>query len=182
MPSASIDACCLIDLLASGQAEAVLRACGHAWHLPVAVRGEVQFVRQPDPADPTKFITVPVDLTPLISAGVLTSCQPDVQSELDLFTQYAVQFRSDGEAMCLALAQSRGWLVATDDKKAVRIGQQAGLTVLSSPQLLKMWADSAHPDQPTLVKAIKDIELRAQFCPNPTMPECQWWIDRLAAP
>jgi hypothetical protein len=182
MASATIDACCLIDLLASGHAEAVLRTCGHAWHLPVAVRGEVRFVRQPDPADPTKFITVPVDLTPLISVGVLTSCQPDVQSELDLFTQYAVLFRSDGEAMCLALAQSRGWLVATDDKKAIRIGQQAGLTVLSSPQLLKMWADSAQPDQPTLVKALKDIEILAQFCPNPTMQEYQWWIDRLAAP
>ena len=48
-----------------------LRACGHAWHLPVAVRGEVQFVRQPDPHDPSKLISVPVDLTPLISAGVL---------------------------------------------------------------------------------------------------------------
>lgn len=181
MPSATIDACCLIDLLASGHAEPVLRACGHAWHLPVAVRGEVRFVRQPDPTDPAKVITVAVDLTPLISAGVLTVCQPDVQPELDLFTQYAALFRSDGEAMCLALAESRGWLIATDDKKAIRIGQQAGLSVISSPQLIKMWADIAHPHQPTLVKALKDIELFAQFRPNPTMPECQWWLDQLAA-
>ena len=182
MPSAVIDTCCLIDLLASGHAEAVLRACGHVWHLPGAVQGEVQFVRQLDPTDRTKCVSVPVDLTSLISAGVLTVSQPDVQPELDLFTQYATLFRSDGEAMCLALAESRGWLIATDDKKAIRIGQQAGLTVLSTPQLIKMWADNARPGQPTIVKALKDIELLAQFHPNPAMPECQWWSDQLAAP
>lgn len=121
---------------------------------------------------------MPVDLTALISTGLLTVCQPDIQPELDLFTQYARQFRSDGEAMCLALTESRGWLIATDDKKAIRIGQQAGLTVISSPQLLKLWADNAHPDTPTLVKAIRDIELLAQFRPNPAMPEYQWWLDQ----
>jgi hypothetical protein len=182
MPSATIDACCLLDLLASGHTEAVLRACGHVWHVPVAVQGEVRFVRQSDPLDPRKFISVAVDLTPLISAGVLTVCQPDDRSELDLFTQYATLFRSDGEAMCLALAEFRGWLLATDDKKAIRIGQQAGLTVLSSPQLVKMWADNAHPDQRTLVQALQNIERLAQFRPNPTMPECPWWLDQLAAP
>jgi predicted nucleic acid-binding protein len=179
MPSATIDTCCLIDLLASGHAEAILRACGHAWHLPVPVQDEVQFVRQPDPGNASKFITVPVDLTGLISVGVLAVCQPDDRAELDLFTQYATLFRSDGEAMCLALAQSRGWLIATDDRKAIRIGQQAGLIVLSSPQLMKMWADNAHPDQPTLVKALKDIEILAQFRPSEMMLECQWWLDQL---
>ncbi|MCI0533914.1 MAG: hypothetical protein L0Z50_01670 [Verrucomicrobiales bacterium] len=182
MPSATIDACCLIDLLASGHAEAVLRACGHVWQLPVAVQSEVQFVRQIDPTDPSKFVSVTVDLKPLISAGVLAVCQPDVQPELDLYTQYATLFRSDGEAMCLALALSRGWLAATDDKKAIRIAQQAGLTVLSSPQLMKMWADNFRPDQPTLTKAIENIERFAQFRPNPAMPECQWWLNQLATP
>ncbi len=180
MAAAIIDTCCLIDLLASGHAEGVLRACGHAWHLSVAVQSEVQFIRHLDPANSTKFILVPVDLTALISAGVLTVCQPDVQAELDLFVQYATQFRSDGEAMCLALAESRGWIVATDDKKAIRIGQQVRLTVLSSPQLLKMWAEITQPDQPTLVKALKDIELFAQFRPNSAMPDCQWWLDQLS--
>ncbi len=61
---AVIDACCLIDLLASGQAEAILRATGHAWHLPAAVQAEVQYVRQYDPAQPGTFLSVPVDLTP----------------------------------------------------------------------------------------------------------------------
>ena len=52
MSSAAIDACCLIDLLASGHAEAILRASGFSWHLPAAVQGEVQYLRQYDPAQP----------------------------------------------------------------------------------------------------------------------------------
>lgn len=182
MPFAIIDACCLIDLLASGHTEAIMRASGYAWHLPVAVQAEVQFVRQVDPSQPGTIIRVTTDLSGLLGSGVVTLCQCDNQTESDIFTQYATQFRSDGEAMCLALAESRGWLVATDDRKAIRIGPQAGLTVLSCPQLIKTWADVDHPDQATLVNALKDIELLAQFRPNATMPEFQWWLDQLAPP
>ena len=78
MPSAVIDACCLIDLLVSGHAEPILRACSYAWQLPVAVLGEVRFVRQPDPADARKFISEPVDLIGFVSAGIFTVCQPDI--------------------------------------------------------------------------------------------------------
>jgi hypothetical protein len=179
MASVVIDACCLIDVLASGCAEAILRASGHAWHIPSAVQAEVQYVRQPDPAQPGQIITVPADLSPLLGAGVLTLCQPVSQQELDRFTQYATQFRSDGEAMCLALAECRGWPVATDDRKAIRIAQQAGLTVLSCPDLVKTWADATQADQATLTKVLHDIELLAHFRPNPSLPQYQWWVDQL---
>lgn len=182
MPSVVIDACCLIDLLASGHAESILRACGYAWHLPTAVLGEVQFVRQPDPTQPGKIIRVAVDLAPLFGSGVLTPCQPDNEQESDVFTRFAVQFRSDGEAMCMALAQSRGWIIATDDRKAIRVGQQAGLKVLSCPELVKTWSDAARPDRTTLANALQNIELFAQFRPSPSLPEYQWWQDQLGTP
>jgi hypothetical protein len=182
MPSATIDACCLIDLLASGHAETILRTCGYAWHLPVAVQGEVQFVRQPDPDSPGKIIKVVADLGPLLGAGVLALCQTENQQESDLFTQYATQFRSDGEAMCLALAEARSWLIATDDRKAIRIARQAGLSVVSCPELVKTWADVDHPDRGVLTKALEDIELLAHFRPSVTMPEYQWWMDQLSTP
>jgi hypothetical protein len=177
MSSAAIDACCLIDLFASGHAEAILRASGHTWHVPMAVQDEVQFVRQPDPADAGKLIRARVDLQPLIEAGVLTLCRPEDQRELDRFTQYAVQFRSDGEAMCLAVAESRGWLIATDDRKVIRLAQRAGLTVLSCPQLVKSWSAAAGPEEAVLAQALKDIERCAQFRPNPSMPEYRWWLN-----
>lgn len=180
MPSAAIDACCLIDLLASGDAEAILRASGFAWQLPSAVQSEVQYRRQHDPARPGKTIQVPVDLSAMISSGLLTVCNPQTQQEQDRFTHYAATFRSDGESMCLAVAEERKWIVATDDRRAIRVAQQAALTVVSCPELVKAWAVATGADQAALIRVLQDIQLLAQFTPNPTMPEYQWWVDERA--
>lgn len=180
MPSAVIDACCLIDLLVTGHVEAILQAAGLDWHLPVAVEGEVRHVRQHDRAQPGQYLKTAVDLSPLKTSGVLQVCAPGDQSEQDRFVHHAAQFRSDGEAMCIAIAERRGWLVATDDRKAVRVAQRAGLTVVSCPELVRRWSDTSKPDQATLCKALRDIQVLAQFHPNPAMPEYQWWADELA--
>src|SRR5207247_2478343 len=94
------------------------------------------------------------------------------------YTHYAALFRSDGEAMCLALAEQRRWLVATDDRRAIRIAQQAGLTAVSCPQLVRAWADATGPDQRSLIRVLRDIQVLAQFKPNPSLPEYQW-VDQL---
>jgi len=180
MPDAAIDACCLIDLLASGDAEGILRASGFTWHLPSAVQGEVQYCRQYNPAHPGKTLNVPADLSGMISSGLLTLCHPVNQQELDQFTHYAAMFRSDGEAMCLAIAEQRKWVMATDDRKALRIAQQAGVSVVSCPELVKAWADATGPGQAALNKVLQEIQVLAQFKPNATMPEYKWWVDELA--
>ena len=180
MPDAAIDACCLIDLLTAGVAEDILRASGFTWRLPAGVKAEIRYRRQYDPNQPGKTIQVPVDLSPLIASGLLTECSPQTQPELDRFVQYATIFRSDGEAMCLALAHERQWIVATDDRKAIRVAQQAGLTVVSCPELLKAWVDAASPGQATLGRILQDIQVLAQFKPNRMMPEFPWWEDELA--
>jgi hypothetical protein len=175
MPDAAIDACCLIDLLASEYAEEILRASGLTWHLPSAVQGEVQYRRQHDPAQPGKTVMVPVDLSSLISSGVLAVSDAENQQELDQFIHYAAIFRSDGEAMCLALAEQRKWVVATDDRKAIRVAHQ-----VSCPELVKTWADATGPDQATLYKVLQDIQLLAQFKPTPKFPKYKWWSSVLA--
>jgi hypothetical protein len=180
MPDAAIDACCIIDLLASGDAEPILRAGGFSWYLPAAVQSEVQYCRQYDPAHPGKTLNVPADLSGMISSGMLTLCHPENQQELDRFTHYAALFRSDGEAMCLAIAEQRKWVMATDDRKAIRIAQQAGVTVVSCPELVKAWDDATGPNQAALNKVLRDIQVLAQFKPYPSLPHYQWWVDELA--
>jgi hypothetical protein len=182
MTPAVIDACCLIDLLSSGAAEAILRATGHAWHLPDAVQAEVRYVRQHDPAQSGKIVTVPADLTPLIASGLLTLCRPDNPQEQARFVHYAAIFRSDGEAMCLALAESRGWTVTTDDRKAIRVAGQAGLAVISCPALVKAWAVATRPDRAALVRVLTNIQTLAQFRPYPAMPEAAWWFQKVNSP
>jgi hypothetical protein len=180
MPDAAIDACCLIDLLVSGQGGAILRASGFTWHLPSAVQGEMQYLRQHDPAQPGQFVKVPVDLSGLIAPGVLNPCAPANQQETDRFIHYATMFRSDGESMCLAIAEQRKWVVGTDDRRAIFVAQQAGMTVASCPALVKAWADATSPDQTTLNKVLQDIQVLAQFKPNAAMPEYKWWVDYIA--
>jgi hypothetical protein len=177
---AVIDACCLIDLLASGEADAILRAGGHSWHLPSAVQAEIRYCREHDPAQPGRTIEVSVDVSPLIGSGLLTVCDPQTPRELDAFVRYAAIFRSDGEAMCLALAAERKWIVATDDRRAIRIAKQDGLTVVSCPELIKAWSDATNPDQESLIRVLSDIQVLAQFRPNPTLPHAQWWMDELS--
>jgi hypothetical protein len=175
---AVIDACCLIDLLVSGLAEEILRASGFAWHLPVAVRDEVRYVRRHDPGQLGAIVSEPADLGPFIVSGLLAPCQPGDKAEEARFVHYATMFRSDGEAMCLALAESRGWIVATDDRKAIRVAAGAGLTVISCPRLLKAWVDSSRPDDAVVAQVLADIETLAQFRPNAAMPESSWWLRR----
>ncbi len=177
---ATIDACCLIDLMVTGHAEAILRACGHAWNLPVAVQGEVKYLRQHDPAQAGAFVNVPADLTPFLASGLLVPCQPDDSREQARFVHHATQFRSDGEAMCLALSECRGWPVATDDRKAIKVAVKAGLTVVSCPQLVKTWVDATQPDPAAVVQVLTDIQVLAQFRPNQTMPDSDWWIERFS--
>jgi hypothetical protein len=173
---AVIDACCLIDLLVSGLAEEILRANVFTWHLPIAVKDEVSYIRRYDPSQPGVLINDPAELSPHLTSGLLTSCQPDDPQEEARFVHYAAQFRSDGEAMCLAMAESRGWTVATDDRKAIRFAAGAGLSVISCSQLVKAWADARRPDPAVLVQVLTDIETLAQFRPNPSMPESAWWF------
>ncbi len=107
-------------------------------------------------------------------------CDPQTQPELDQYPRYAALFRSDGEAMCLALAEQRHRVNATDDRRAIRVAQQVGIPVLSWPTLVKAWADVTGPDQATLNRVLRDIQVLAQFKPHPAMPEYRWWMDELA--
>jgi hypothetical protein len=81
--------------------------------------------------------------------------------------------------MSLALAECRGWTVATDDRRAILVAHQAGLTVVSCPELVKVWADANRPDATRLVQVLTDILTLAQFRPNPKLPGYQWWVDQL---
>ena len=123
-----------------------------------------------------------MDLTPLLTSGVLTPCQPDDPQEQARFVHYAALFRSDGEAMCLALAESSG-LGRGDRRPQGDPGRPAGGADRSSlPELVKAWADATRPDHATLVQVLTDIQTLAQFRPNPAMPESDWWTGQTGSP
>jgi predicted nucleic acid-binding protein len=114
-----------------------------------------------------------------VNSGLLTVCQPADAHEQNLFVQDAARFRSDGEAMCLAIAESRGWSIATDDRKAIRVAQQACLSVISCPELVSAWVTATKVGRRALVQVLTDIEALARFRPSPSMSLADWWYQHV---
>ena len=81
----------------------------------------------------------------------------------------------DGEAMSLAIAQARNLPLATDEKKTKRIvrGSVQHLRVISTAEILKLWAPSA--DAAEVHRTLRAIEIRARFWPSNDDPLFTWW-------
>lgn len=129
-----LDACCLINLASSGCLPEILRAVPNRWHLCAAVASEMLMV---DSMNEGRPIRSPLDLQPWLDEGLLLHCAPTGDVELATFVSYAARL-DDGEAMCLALAKCRSWIVATDERKGRRIATQDGIHVLNTVQVMNM--------------------------------------------
>jgi len=162
MKDVAVDACCLINLLAAGsilpappppaarrKASKPKRA-SHALeatlHVPAAVAQETYYLLQPDKDDQQKLVKVPVDLEPHFERGVLMECDVAGAEETDLFVQFASRL-DDGEAACLAIAKSRGWTLATDDRPATNLAGQVGAPVVTTAQLISPRRSSSQSGQ-----------------------------------
>ena len=107
---AAIDACCLIDLWPPETPRPYSCAPASPGTSRPPVEGEVRYRRGHDPAQPGQFregsgATCP----PCSPRACWRRCDPQDQQELDRFVHYAALFRSDGEAMCMAIAEQRRW-------------------------------------------------------------------------
>jgi predicted nucleic acid-binding protein len=168
-----IDACCLINLYATGTEDSIFRACGGFW-LPAQVQNEALRIRRFDEDTPTRLVSQNIDLGDAIAAGLIQTCQLEGQDEVGGFVRFAMEL-DDGEASCLAIAMSRGWTVATDDRKARRMASENGIALTSTPELIQRWVDAASPSEATVADVLKKIELFAKFRPRRNDPLHGWW-------
>ena len=173
MADGVIDTCCLINLLAVGGLRTWLPLLGLRWHVPSAVMGEALFLRATDAA--RKPVKEPVDLRPLVADGVLSVCGVEFAEETALYVRLAAGLE-DGEAMALALAKCRNWLLATDDRKCRRLAAELGVPVVTTPELMKRWADVASPTPDGLAAALRRIQDSARFVPSDDSPLQDWWL------
>jgi len=167
-----IDTCCLINLLAVGGLRDWLPLLGLRWHVPSAVMGEALFLRATDEAG--KQVKEAVDLRPLVADGVLNVCDIESTEETALYVRLAADL-DDGEAMALTLAKCRNWLLATDDRKGRRLAAELAVPVLTTPELMKRWADAGSPAPGDLAAALCRIQEFARFRPADDFPLHDWW-------
>jgi hypothetical protein len=140
------------------------------------VREESIFLR---PADPLAGAPEPIAVDEIIEENQLGVLVIESQTEEVLFVNYAAQL-DDGEAMSLALAESRGFALATDDRKARRLFERSIGTsdrLWSTADLLRDWANLREVSPEKLRSVLHNIMTRANFFPGPNDPNFEWWRD-----
>jgi predicted nucleic acid-binding protein len=180
MPAVILDACGTINLYATGRFVPLLTELKRDWYLPAGALRETKYIRQPDPEDSSKLIPVAIDLEPALAAGVLKVCSCQDDAELDLYVELVAQIRDDGESLGLAIAKCRGWHIVTDDRKARRIAGELGVTVVSTPELIKAWAVTTAASSQEIARVLQNVHTFARFTPNSSLPEHDWWMDAVS--
>ncbi|HWP43725.1 MAG TPA: hypothetical protein VNO14_10850 [Blastocatellia bacterium] len=170
-----LDACVLINLLASGEIEEILRVAAYDSLICSAVKGESVYLRTDDPQAPLD----PIDLSHLIESGLLTVCNIEGDREAELYVDYASAL-DDGEAMSVAIAISRGFVLATDERKARRLFLEAESELerlTSTSEMIRRWAEEMAVPAERVKAALLNIEKRARYQPPTTDVNYQWWGD-----
>lgn len=169
-----LDTCVLLNLLATGEIESILRALTKRWLVCAAVEKESLYLRTEDPNN----LLQPVSLAPLISAALLEICDIETPNEAQLYVNYSARL-DDGEAMSVALAVARGYHLATDERKARRIFTEsaAALHLSSTSQILKEWTEIEKISRERAKSVLLAIVQKARFMPSASDENLQWWND-----
>ena len=170
-----LDACVLINLLASGEFDDITDSANREFALCSKVREESMFLR---PDDAGTLVLEPIALDEHVDSGRLGILFIEGEEEETLYVNYAANL-DDGEAMSLALAESRGFILATDDRKARRLFVYtigAPHRLLSTSELLRDWADSHTVSPERLKSALHRIMNRARYTPNRNDSNYLWWV------
>lgn len=169
-PDVVLDTCCLVNLAAVDGTLECLAKFDLIWHVPTAVQAEGIFIRTGADSREVRRI----DLDPAMACGLVNICAPADDTEVALYVQYALSL-DDGEAMALAIAKNRGWKLATDDRKAQTKAKEAGVVLVTTPELMRVWALRTGCSDMEAASTLRRIEALARFVPSDDSPAARWW-------
>lgn len=183
MSDVVIDACCLLNLIAAGNilpkieaADSASAGFPHTLNVPDIVAGEALYVYEPDEDEPEKLVKRHLDIRGMIDACIVQGCTLRSGEESELFVRLAVRL-DDGEAACLAIAKSRSWTLATDDRVARRLCGELDVSTLSTAELVKCWAEESNASDEEVGISLSNIQRFARFLPRNGSPESEWWFN-----
>lgn len=171
-----LDACCIINLCASGYMQSILEAVPSQIGVAAYVyEKEVLRIYAGPDEDITREVQQ-VDLRPFADSGLLEVVSTDDELER-LVVNFSVARIDSGEAISAAIAVHRAWSFGTDDKSAIAFLTQnfPQLHLLSTPDLLKHWVDSVHPESSMVSAMLKNVRRRAKYEPHAKHPLYAWW-------
>ena len=113
----------------------------------------------------------PVELGAFFGSGLLEILRPESDDEFQALVHYATLL-DDGEAMTCALATCRGYRIATDEKKTIRLlGSQ--VPILGTLDLVRAWEDAASIPGSIMREVLAAIEERG-YVPGTGNPHYTW--------
>ena len=174
-PSLIFDASTLINLDATGRIREIALALPHALYVSRYVaEHETLYVRVREPGG--GMSSQQIELAPLIADEILRLAEVRGAAEASTLIDLATEL-DDGEAHTAAIAINRGFMVATDDRKARRLltEEWPSVRILSTTQILKIWSESARVTSQELRDTFTAINVGAKFVPGPHDPLFDWW-------
>lgn len=165
-----LDACVAINLRASGCWRQIFAAAEHLPLMPEIALREVLYLFNEEGEREE------ASLTDLQAAGNLVSCGLD-SDQLAVMLALAAKL-GQGEAAAIAVARTRELPFATDDRAAQDAADLEHDRLLTTPQLLRGWAESGNSNRGEISAAIKLIETRASFRPRSLDPDFDWWMSQ----
>lgn len=169
-----IDTCCLLNLFSSGEPDAILSHLGGVY-VSEHVQSEAMWIREYDNETPHQLIPKQIDLAAFLATGAIAICRLEQEEEIDLFVQLA-QHLDDGEASVLAIAKVRGWIVATDDRKARRIATEQRISTITTSEILHAWTASKTMSDQLIGELLRNIQQFGRFVPRRSDPLYDWWM------
>ena len=171
-----LDACCIINLYASGQMGDILKSISKSVAVAAYVRDEEALRIFGGQAGNETEEYERIDLQPIIDRGLLRVVTPETEAENITFVNFAATL-DDGEAITGAIALHRNWAIGTDDRKAISFFTQnmSHLQVISTLELIKYWVDTANPPLETICLALQKVRVRARYEPNLKHKLYLWW-------
>jgi hypothetical protein len=171
-----LDACCVLNLYASGYMDAILQALSTSVAVAAYIKEKeaLRILCEPDGTSVRKYEQI--DLQPFIDQGLLVIVSPDNEAEDTTYVNFAVDL-DDGEAVTGAIAFHRHWSVASDDRKAIAFfGRNVPhVQIVTTPEILQFWVSTANPHPDIVSHALRNISIRARYEPDKGHTLYDWW-------
>jgi hypothetical protein len=172
-----LDACCLINLLATNQTEEILAVLPFHFATSRLVATREVLALAYDTAEESPLEREVIPTSALEDLASLTLLDLTTEREFADFVRFA-SVLDDGEASVCALALAHGGGVATDDRKALAVLNREEPQVLTvrTPELLYDWAHLSGAPPSEVARVLRSIERKARFRPRRGVPRFEWWV------
>jgi predicted nucleic acid-binding protein len=172
-----LDACLVVNLFATRHVTVILTAASGPVAIVDAVAREAQYIFRGGDGDDARE-RERIDLSAVIAESLLDVIEVADEDELLTYIDLTQEV-DDGEAMTAAVAIHRGYTVATDDRKAIRILQRHQVPLCTSLDLIKTWADRQSVSPDLLQTVLRDLRTRGNYAPSRNHPLRNWWDSAL---